>query len=262
MALITHNLFGEVTDKVRRAKQIARSFCPPEGYIMADSGGKDSRVVRAILDMAGVPYEAHYSVTTVDPPELVRFLIRLHEAVIYDMPDGTHKYFTVHKSGKLLRLTDASAIVGMKAIHFDIPEMSMRKLIIRKQMPPTRLQRYCCEYLKESANVGRITVTGVRAHESANRKKNQGAVTVFDGETGRKFAEELGANFSLTVRGGLYLTMMTMPPAARWKIATEPARLLSIRSSTLRKMMCGNLSASTKSLTVPCTTKDTDGWAA
>lgn len=202
MALITHNLFGEVVDKVNRAVQIARSFCPPEGFILADSGGKDSRVVRKILDIAGVPYEAHYSVTTVDPPELVRFLIRLHEAVIYDMPDGTHKYFTVHTSGKLLRPTEESAIMGKRSIHFDIPEMSMRELIVYRKIPPTRLQRYCCEYLKESGNSGRITVTGVRGYESANRKKNQGAVTVFDGETGRKFAEELGANFTQTVRGG------------------------------------------------------------
>lgn len=202
MALVTHNLFGEVIDKEQRAIQIARSFCPAEGYIFADSGGKDSRATRKILDMAGVPYEAHYSVTTVDPPELVRFLIRIHEAVIYDMPDGSHKYFTVHQTGKMLRPSDEASMEGKRLIHFDIPKMTMRELIVYKQMPPTRLQRYCCEYLKESSNVGRITVTGVRAHESANRKNNQGAVTIFDGKTGRKFAEEQGVNFRQTVRGG------------------------------------------------------------
>lgn len=202
MALITHNLFGEVIDKVERAIQISQSFCPPEGFIMADSGGKDSRVARAILDMAGVPYEAHYNVTTVDSPELVRFLIRLHEAVIYDMPDGSHKYFTVHSTGKLLRPSDKASMAGKRLIHFNIPEKTMRELIVYKQMPPTRIQRYCCEYLKESSNVGRITVTGVRACESTNRKKNQGAVTIFDGKTGRRFAEEQGVNFTQTVRGG------------------------------------------------------------
>lgn len=205
MALITHNLFGEVIDKEKRAVQIAQSFCPPEGYIMADSGGKDSRVARKILDIAGVPYEAHYNVTTVDPPELVRFLIRLHEAVIYDMPDGTHKYFTVHATGKLLRPSDEAGMAGKTVIHFNIPQMTMRELIAYRKMPPTRLQRYCCEYLKESSNIGRITVTGVRAHESVNRKKNQGAVTIFDGKTGRRFAEEHDVNFTQTGRGGVVL---------------------------------------------------------
>ena len=75
MSLIVYNLFGEKRDKVQRAIDLVRSFEPPDKYYLAYSGGKDSIVVEAILRMAGVGYEIHYNMTTVDPPELVRFVI-------------------------------------------------------------------------------------------------------------------------------------------------------------------------------------------
>ena len=45
-------------------------------------------------------------------------------------------------------------------------------------MPPTRIARYCCEYLKESCGEGRITLTGVRWDESSKRKKKRHLVDV------------------------------------------------------------------------------------
>lgn len=224
MALIDYDLFGAKRDKMKRAVEIARTFCPPEGYYLAYSGGKDSQAVKHVLDVAGVPYDAHYNATTVDPPELVRFIIRQFDGVIYDMPDGSNKYFTSNREGKLLQPTNAQALIGKRIIHFTIPALTMRQLIIKKKMPPTRLQRYCCEALKETHGDGRITVTGVRASESAARKKNQGAVTIFDGKTGRRFAEETGVNFIQTGRGGLFLITTTMRPAARLSTATAPGR--------------------------------------
>jgi len=224
MSLITHNIFGEVYDKVKRAISIAQSFCPPEGYFFAYSGGKDSCAADEILDMAGVKYDKHYNVTTVDPPELVRFIIRRHKYVIYDMPDGSHKYFKVHSAGKMLRPIEPLCMEGREVIHFNIPKMSMSQLIVHKQFPPTRLKRYCCEYLKESSGESRITVTGVRGHESLNRKQNQGFVTIFDGKIGKIMAEAQGVNFTKTVRGGLYLITTMMRPAARLNIATAQVR--------------------------------------
>ena len=38
-------------------------------------------------------------------------------------------------------------------------------------MPPTRMQRYCCEFLKENSTPGRMVATGVRWDESTRRSK-------------------------------------------------------------------------------------------
>ena len=45
-------------------------------HVVQFSGGKDSCVILALAKMAGINYEAHYNVTSVDPPELVRFIKR------------------------------------------------------------------------------------------------------------------------------------------------------------------------------------------
>lgn len=138
----------EQVDKVKIAIERLKAFEPAEGYWLAYSGGKDSTVCKALCDMAGVKYQAHYSVTSVDPPELVRF--------IKSQPD----------------------------VHFDIPHdkegkpITMWSLIVKNKMPPTRLYRYCCKELKESAGKGFVTVTGVRWAESANRKNNQALITI------------------------------------------------------------------------------------
>lgn len=61
-------------DKVEAAIKRLQMFEPEEGYYLAFSGGKDSVCVKALADMAGVKYDAHYNITTVDPPELVAFV--------------------------------------------------------------------------------------------------------------------------------------------------------------------------------------------
>lgn len=198
--LIEQDLFGNVRDKVQTAVDIARMFEPKDKpYILADSGGKDSACVKRVLDMAGVRYEAVYNVTTVDPPELVRHIISQYDGVIYDMPDGSQKYFLV-VDGKLEEAEQAE--MPDKVVHFTIPKYNMRQLIIKNRYPPTRLARYCCAELKEAMNPFRVTVTGARRAESVNRKKNSGEVVIFDGLQGRKAAEENNVNFLQTNRGG------------------------------------------------------------
>lgn len=130
-------------DKVEIAIRRLRSFEPEDGYWLAFSGGKDSCVIKALADMAGVRYEAHYSITTVDPPELVYFIREHHPDVICDHPKET-----------------------------------MWQLIVRKRMPPTQMFRYCCFALKESSGIGRVTLTGIRWAESSNRKRGRHLVDI------------------------------------------------------------------------------------
>ena len=172
MALIEYNLFGEKRDKVANAIQRMRSFEPPEGYYLAFSGGKDSVVLLRIAQMAGVKFDAHYNVTTVDPPEAMRFV--------------RDKY---------------------PEIAWERPEKPMHRLIIEAKVPPTRNRRYCCTKLKEIHGMGRVVATGVRWAESINRKANQGAVTIFGGGGVQQKADAQGAVYKQTDHGGIVLNL-------------------------------------------------------
>lgn len=174
---------SQLDEKVSKSIERLRAFEPPEGYYLAFSGGKDSVVCKALLDMAGCKYNAFYRVTSVDPPELVRFVKEQHPDVVREVP----RYSETYKNPKL---------AGRP--------ITMWNLIVEKLFPPTRLARYCCANLKESGGDGRMTVTGVRWAESVNRKSNQGMVTVF----GNGAARELGdrEDFRIADRGGVVLT--------------------------------------------------------
>lgn len=148
MALFEDTLFGAV-DKVQKAIDRLKMFEPAEGYFLAFSGGKDSQCIYHLAKMAGVKFEAHYSVTTVDPPELVRFIKKEYPDVIWDRHYG--------KDGK---------------------PMSMFRLMAEHTIPPTRQNRYCCAELKETQGKGRVVVTGVRWAESARRKNLHGVVNI------------------------------------------------------------------------------------
>lgn len=130
-----------MNEKIEIALDRIRHFEPKEGYYLAFSGGKDSIVCKELLNMSEVKYDAHYNVTTVDPPELVRYIKKYHSEVT-----------------------------------FETPPITMWKLIPKKKMPPTRLVRYCCDVLKEGGGTGRFVVTGVRWAESFKRKNNRDIV--------------------------------------------------------------------------------------
>lgn len=164
---------SELQEKVKKSIERLKAFCPEEGYYLAFSGGKDSVVCKALLDMSGCKYDATYRVTSVDPPELVRFIKNQHPDVKREVPRDSE--------GK---------------------PITMWNLIPKKLMPPTRLVRYCCTALKESGGDGRKTVTGVRWAESSNRKKNQGVVTF--PKKSKQLLKEIGdnPNFLRTNLGG------------------------------------------------------------
>lgn len=166
------DLYGR--DKVDKAILRLQTYEPPEGYYLCFSGGKDSCVIKALADMAGVKYDAHYSVSSVDPPELVRFIKEIHPDVIFDIPKD--------KNGR---------------------PVSMWTLIANNTMPPTRIVRYCCDHLKEHGGKGRLKMTGVRWDESVRRKKSHSEVTFTDKKTKRLIEKELSEeDFQLTRQGG------------------------------------------------------------
>ena len=107
-------LFGEI-DKVDLAIRRIKLHEPPEGYYVAFSGGKDSCVILDLVKRAGVKFDAHINLTTVDPPEVIRFVRQQYPEV------------TIEK-----------------------PKMSMKKLIEKKGILPTRLARYCCAEYKRT----------------------------------------------------------------------------------------------------------------
>lgn len=139
-----HQLDYNGLDKVDKAIMRLKAYEPEDGYYLCFSGGKDSVVIKALADMSGVKYDAHYNVTGIDPPELVRFIKDYHPDVEFDIPHD--------KSGN---------------------RVTMWSLIANRKMPPTRLVRYCCQELKERGGGGRFVVTGVRWAESARRKNSR-----------------------------------------------------------------------------------------
>jgi phosphoadenosine phosphosulfate reductase len=130
-------LYGTV-DLIDDAIKLLQEHEPADGYYVAFSGGKDSLVLKHLCNLAGVKYDAHYSMTTVDPPEFVQYIREHHPDVIIDRP-----------------------------------KIGMFQLIPQKLMPPTRIVRFCCEHLKEHGGEGRLKLTGIRRDESTRRAKRQ-----------------------------------------------------------------------------------------
>lgn len=133
---MTKDLFG--LDKTEKSIELLREMEPKEGYFVAFSGGKDSQVIYHLTKEANVKADYHYSITTCDPPDVVKFMREHYKDVIMDRPKET-----------------------------------MWELIPKKLFPPTRRVRYCCAYLKEDKGFDRTVITGVRAEESPKRKNRQ-----------------------------------------------------------------------------------------
>lgn len=135
MALVEDTLFGH-EDKVQKAIDRLRAFEPPEGYYLAFSGGKDSQTIYHLAKMAGVKFDAHYSVTSIDPPELMRFIKR-------EYPDVDWEYHYWNDGKPEHYLPDGRPRIK-----------TMWNLIADHTIPPTRQARYCCADLKEVGGVG------------------------------------------------------------------------------------------------------------
>ena len=124
-----------------------RANAPADGrpYYGCFSGGKDSVALKHVARMAGVAVDWHYNVTTIDPPELVRFIQRAHPDVKWlRSPHGPF-------------FRRAAEVKGF----------------------PTRRTRWCCAEYKEchTAPPGQPMLMGIRAQESSARAARWGMVT-------------------------------------------------------------------------------------
>ena len=120
---------------IRKGEKLALALNPEDGYFVGFSGGKDSQVLLDLVKRAGVKYKAHYNVTTIDPPENVRFIRQYYPEV-----------------------------------HFIHPRQTFIKMIEKRGLP-TIFHRFCCEELKEKTGAGNVVLTGVRADESTKRSQ-------------------------------------------------------------------------------------------
>lgn len=128
--------------KIKKAIMLIQTFensalqKNPSGFYVAFSGGKDSIVLAKLFEMSGVKFQLHYNNTTIDAPELYRFMRKEYPQVIW------------HNVAKSLPIMMTENGYG----------------------PPTRLKRWCCALYKEHGGEGSIRSTGVRASESPRRK--------------------------------------------------------------------------------------------
>lgn len=139
-------------EQMRLAGMISeRYYSKP--LLLCYSGGKDSDVLLWVAEESGIEFEAQYSKTSVDAPETVAH---------------------VKETFARLRAKGINASVNVPKLHGK--PVTMWSLIAQRNMPPTRLVRYCCQTLKETGGKGRAIATGVRRSESVAR-------------SGRKFAQ-------------------------------------------------------------------------
>lgn len=136
---------------IQKAEKIALSYDAEQGYYLAFSGGKDSQALYHIAQLAGVKYQGHMNLTSVDPPEVIRF-VKLNYPEV-----------------ELIK-----------------PKKSIFQIAIERQILPTMRVRWCCEEYKEMAGAGKVTLIGIRKAESARRaKRNEVEVS------SRKFSGDL-----------------------------------------------------------------------
>ncbi len=123
-------------EKVHHSIAELNTYEPAGEYYGCFSGGKDSVVVKELARLAGVRVKWHYNVTTIDPPEVHRFIRREHPDVQWER----------------------------RPKHFF-------QVLAEQQGYPTRISRWCCREFKESHGHGQVMVTGIRAAESPRRAK-------------------------------------------------------------------------------------------
>lgn len=134
-------------DVVLKALPLALKY-DEKGFFVGFSGGKDSQALYHMMRLCDVPMHVYFSPTSVDPPEVIRFI---------------RKYYPE---------------VEFVKIHENIYDVFKQMKVL-----PTMKIRWCCAHFKERGGEGKVVCTGVRKAESVRRsKRNEIEVS------GRKFS--------------------------------------------------------------------------
>lgn len=147
------NGLNEKIEKSKKALKLAAEMSK-EYYnaplIITYSGGKDSDVMLHLAERCLNPdeFEVLNSHTSVDAPPTV---------------------YHIRKVFKRLEEKGIKATVHIPRYE-DGTQITMWNLIPKKQIPPTRLARYCCQSLKEASTPNRLCALGVRSSESTGRQ--------------------------------------------------------------------------------------------
>ena len=132
----------------RKAAKIAPMY-DEEGYLwLAFSGGKDSQALIHIAQLSGVKFKAYFSPTSVDPPEVIRFIRNSYPEV-----------------------------------EFNPLKKSIYSEFLKRKCLPSMKMRWCCAEFKEKGGTNKVLLVGVRNSESVKRSKRK-EVEV----TGHKFS--------------------------------------------------------------------------
>lgn len=123
-------------DLLQKAEKLAMRYDPQDGFYLAFSGGKDSQALYHVAQMGGVKFKAHMNFTSVDPPQVIRFVRQHYPDVV------THA-----------------------------PRKSIYDLAVERGILPSMRIRWCCADLKEQAGAGKVTLIGIRKQESTRRAK-------------------------------------------------------------------------------------------
>lgn len=122
----------ELQRKIDFAIKLLQSI-PQDGPIeLSYSGGKDSDIILELARMSGIPFEAIYKNTTIDPPGTIAHCREMGVTILK-------------------------------------PRISFQKLLETKGMP-SRWRRFCCSELKEYKVYDRA-IQGIRRCESIKRAK-------------------------------------------------------------------------------------------
>ena len=104
-----HDKFLDGSTLYEKTLDRIRTFCTGKRVLCAFSGGKDSQACYHLLEDAGVPFDAQYSITRFEPPELLRFIRHHYPSVTFRRAYKNH-WWMILRQGLPTRWGDGVAM--------------------------------------------------------------------------------------------------------------------------------------------------------